>query len=147
MINQVKSIVRSIALTIFITLFFLVLSCDKKGGPNANFINQINFKKVQFMDLSKEGDGNIVRWEWSFGDNSTSTEEHPLHIYSEIDIYSVSLVVTDNNDFSDSITKEVIIPDTAKSPTIGFSYNQSSLFAVDSFVRIHPIRVNPCPYF
>jgi len=133
MINQVKSIVRSIALTIFNTLFFLVLSCDKKGGPNANFINQINFKKVQFMDLSKEGDGNIVRWEWSFGDNSTSTEEHPLHIYSEKDIYSVNLVVTDNNDFSDSITKEVIIPDTAKSPTIGFSYNQSSLFAVDSF--------------
>jgi len=116
------------------TILALFLSCDKKSGPNANFINQINFKKVQFMDLSKEGDGNIVRWEWSFGDNSTSTEEHPLHTYSKMDTsYSVSLVVTDNNDFSDAITKEVIIPDTAKSSTIGFLYNQSSLFAVDSF--------------
>ena len=130
--NRAKSIVRSITLTIFITLFFLVLSCEKTG-PKADFINLITYKKVQFMDLSDKGDGNIVRWEWSFGDDNTSTEKHPLHIYSEKDIYSVNLVVTDNNDFSDSITKEVIIPDTAKSPTIGFSYNQSSLFAVDSF--------------
>ena len=33
------------------------------------------------------------------------------------------IVITDENDFSDAITKEVIIPDTAIAPTIDFSYN------------------------
>ena len=131
--DQVKSIGQSIALIIFIAFSFLVLSCDKKTeGPNADFINQINFKKVQFMDFSKEGDGNIVSWAWDFGDGTTSTEEHPLHTYSEIDTYAVSLAVTDENDLSDAITKEIAIPDTAVSPIVDFSYSQSAVFAVDS---------------
>ena len=130
--NRVKSIGRPIALTIFIAFSFLVLSCDKKkDGPNANFINQINFKKVQFMDLSKEGDGNIVRWEWNFGDGTTSTEEHPLHTYSETNTYTVSLAVTDENDLSDAITKEIAIPDTAVSPIVDFSYIQSPVIDVN----------------
>ncbi|HIN97362.1 MAG TPA: PKD domain-containing protein, partial [Candidatus Marinimicrobia bacterium] len=131
--DRVKSIGRSIALTIFIAFSFLVLSCDKKkDGPNANFINQINFKKVQFMDLSNEGDGKIVRWEWNLGDGTTSTEEHPLHTYSEINTYTVSLAVTDENDLSDAITKEIAIPNTAVSPIADFSYFQSAVIAVDS---------------
>ena len=61
---------------IIFSILVLFLSCDKDESPNAFFINEIKFKKVQFMDLSKEGDGNIVRWEWNFGDvnDSTSTE-------------------------------------------------------------------------
>ena len=107
---------------IMFSILVLFLSCDKKkDGPNANFINQINFKKVQFMDLSKEGDGNIVRWEWNFGDGTTSTEEHPLHTYPGINTYAVSLAVTDENDLSDAITKEIAIPDTAVSPIVDFS--------------------------
>ena len=118
---------------IMFSILVLFLSCDKKkDGPNANFINQINFKKVQFMDLSKEGDGNIVRWEWNFGDGTTSTEEHPLHTYPGINTYAVSLAVTDENDLSDAITKEIAIPDTAVSPIVDFSYIQSPVIAVNS---------------
>ena len=47
---------------IMFSILVLFLSCDKDEGPDAFFINEIKFKKVQFMDLSKEGDGNIVRW-------------------------------------------------------------------------------------
>jgi len=118
---------------IMFSILVLFLSCDKKkDGPNANFINQINFKKVQFMDLSKEGDGNIVRWEWNFGDGTTSTEEHPLHTYPGINTYAVSLAVTDDNDLSDAITKEIAIPDTAVSPIVDFSYIQSPVIAINS---------------
>jgi PKD repeat protein len=114
------------------TILVLFFSCDKDESPDAFFINEIKFKKVQFMDLSKEGDGNIVRWAWDFGDGTTSTEEHPLHTYSETNTYTVSLAVTDENDLSDAITKEIAIPDTAVSPIVDFSYIQSAVIAVNS---------------
>ena len=96
---------------IMFSILVLFLSCDKDEGPDAFFINEIKFKKVQFMDLSKKGNGNIVRWEWNFGDGTTSTEEHPLHTYSEKDTYAVSLAVTDENNLSDAITKEIVKTD------------------------------------
>ncbi len=117
---------------IMFSILVLFLSCDKDESPDAFFINEIKFKKVQFMDLSKEGDGNIVRWAWEFGDGTTSTEEHPLHTYSETNTYTVSLAVTDENDLSDAITKEIAIPDTAVSPIVDFSYIQSAVIAVNS---------------
>ena len=115
------------------TILVLFFSCDKDESPDAFFINEIKFKKVQFMDLSKEGDGNIVRWEWDLGDGSTSTDKHPLHTYSKMDTsYSVRLVVTDENDLSDAITKEIAIPNTAVSPIADFSHFQSAVIAVNS---------------
>ena len=118
---------------IMFNILVLFLSCDKDEGPDAFFINEIKFKKVQFMDLSKEGDGNIVRWEWDLGDGSTSTDKHPLHTYSKMDTsYSVRLSVTDENDLSDAITKEIAIPDTAMGPTIDYSYFQTGKLGVDS---------------
>ena len=118
---------------IMFSILVLFLSCDKDEGPDAFFINEIKFKKVQFMDLSKEGDGNIVRWEWDLGDGSTSTDKHPLHTYSKMDTsYSVRLSVTDENDLSDAITKEIAIPDTAMGPTIDYSYFQTGKLGVDS---------------
>ncbi|SVB35840.1 uncharacterized protein METZ01_LOCUS188694, partial [marine metagenome] len=117
---------------IMFSILVLFLSCDKDEGPDAFFINEIKFKKVQFMDLSKKGNGNIVRWEWNFGDGTTSTEEHPLHTYSGKDTYAVSLAVTDENNLSDAITKEIVIPDTAMSPTIDYSYLQTGKLGVDS---------------
>ena len=102
--NRAKSIVRSITITIFITLFFLVLSCDKNDGPEAFFINDIKYKKVQFMDLPQEGDATIISWDWDFGDGNTS---------AEIDTYNILLMAAEDNELSDFITKEVIISDSA----------------------------------
>jgi len=46
---------------------------------------------VQFSDLST---GDIVSWLWDFGDDETSTEQHPFHIYDQPDTYTVTLIVT-----------------------------------------------------
>ncbi len=43
---------------------------------------------VSFTDLSV---GAPTAWLWSFGDGTTSTEEHPTHVYAAPGVYDVSL--------------------------------------------------------
>lgn len=76
---------------------------------------------VQFADESL---GDITGWEWDFGDGGTSTEQSPLHTYSSVGEYTVSVTVT-GPDGSDTETKtsyievgEIIAGFTA-SPTSG----------------------------
>lgn len=51
---------------------------------------------VQFTDLTVT-DTNIVSWHWKFGDGSTSSLQHPLHIYDGVlnNTYDVELIVVD----------------------------------------------------
>ncbi len=60
--------------------------------PVANFTSNVtsgaNPLSVAFTDLSE----NVpTSWEWNFGDGSTSTEQNPIHTYSEVGTYNVSL--------------------------------------------------------
>jgi hypothetical protein len=45
---------------------------------------------VAFKDLSK---GKITKWKWDFGDDTTSTEQHPIHQYQKSGKYVVTLYV------------------------------------------------------
>ncbi len=45
---------------------------------------------VAFSDLSS---GNVTSWSWDFGDGSGSNGEQPVHAYTEVGLYSVSLTV------------------------------------------------------
>jgi PKD repeat protein len=68
--------------------------------------------EVSFTDLST---GDVVGWEWDFGDGGTSTEQNPSHEYTEPGRYTVSLVASDSYG-SDTETKTDYIavgfPDT-----------------------------------
>ena len=46
---------------------------------------------------------------WDFGDESTSTEQNPTHIYDEPGIYDYTFTVTDGSDTSESVTYEIEI--------------------------------------
>jgi len=45
---------------------------------------------VQFTDMSRS-EGEIVSWNWDFGDGNTSNEQNPQHTYDSLGIYNVSL--------------------------------------------------------
>jgi len=49
---------------------------------------------VEFFDESDPGASAIAEWYWDFGDNTTSTERNPRHMYYVAGNYTVSLRVT-----------------------------------------------------
>ena len=56
---------------------------------------------VQFTDLST---GGPTTWFWDFGDDFTSTEQHPIHTYNDTGYFDVKLVVS-NATQTDSVIK------------------------------------------
>ena len=55
--------------------------------------------------------GNIVSWDWDFGDNTAnSTLQNPIHNYEDSTrLYQASLIVTDINGCSDTVSKFIFV--------------------------------------
>jgi PKD repeat protein len=53
------------------------------------------------------GSSNATSYEWNFGDNQTSTEENPVHSYTEDGVYTVTL--TSVNDCGSVTTSQTIV--------------------------------------
>ncbi|MBK9637895.1 MAG: PKD domain-containing protein [Bacteroidetes bacterium] len=65
---------------------------------------------VQFYDSSVVVTGSpINQWLWNFGDGTTSTLQNPLHTFSAVGSYSVSLLVTNAGGCTDTILQNVVI--------------------------------------
>ncbi|MBU0980336.1 MAG: PKD domain-containing protein [Nanoarchaeota archaeon] len=63
------------------------------NGPYAGRPGEL----IQFSsEGSNDPDGEIVLYEWDFGDGATSDEQDPTHAYAGEDTYAVTLTVTDN---------------------------------------------------
>lgn len=67
-------------------------------SPVADFTSDITVgcipSTIQFRDLSIPRVGTITRWEWDFGDGTTSTQQHPQKIYTAVGFYNVTLKIT-----------------------------------------------------
>lgn len=65
---------------------------------------------VVFSDASTSF-GSIVRWQWDFGDGTTSTAAHPgTHNYAAPGVYDVTMVIEDNSGcVSDTMHQQVTI--------------------------------------
>jgi len=69
--------------------------------------------EVAFTDLSS---GNPTSWWWDFGDETYSEEQDPIHIYSDVGLYTVSLTATNDYGF-DTETKTDYIDVTEEPQT------------------------------
>lgn len=81
---------------------------------------------ANFSDLSTADPAsgvNIVGWEWSFGDGSSSTLQNPQHTYVNSGQYTVTLIVTDGLGCRDTLTRFNYI--NANSPTASFTVSDS----------------------
>ncbi len=93
------------ALLISVVLF---ASCgDEKNldkNPVADFTTKIEGFKVQFINLSENGES----YQWTFGDENESTKKDPEHVYASAGKFNVTLKVT-NASGTNELTKEVVI--------------------------------------
>ena len=87
--------------------------------PTADFDFAISGTAVAFENLSQFGDTYL----WEFGDDSTSTEMSPVHVYAEDGNYDVTLTVT-NSCGSETIT--ILVSTT----TIGINDNEVLTFGL-----------------
>lgn len=76
---------------------------------------------IVFTDQSSDPDGFITKWEWDFGDGTTSTEQNPSHQYAQAGEYFARLTVTDNEEATGSVDQTIkivnIVQATRKLPT------------------------------
>jgi PKD repeat protein len=81
------------------------------NGPQYGFISQ----PVQFTG-SATGGYKPYAWHWDFGDDQTSVEQNPTHIYTNAGNYTVTLNVTDNTSNTSSDTTWAWIQTTNTPP-------------------------------
>lgn len=86
------------------------------NAPKADFTYSpnpatIETPAIQFTDKSADASGNIIYWQWNFGDssNSNSNLENPVHIYQDTGMYCVDLVVMNRQGCTDTTTNCLII--------------------------------------
>ena len=85
---------------------------------------------VNFTDQSSQGTGAIVEWKWYFGDSDSSSVQNPTHIYDNPGIYTVSLIVTDEHDSTDTeIKTDYITVISITNPTADFVADTTSGYA------------------
>jgi PKD repeat protein len=82
---------------------------DSNEPPHVDFDVHCDDQSCEFSDKSKDDDGAVVSWQWSFGDGATSTEQNPTHTYAGRGHYDVVLTVTDDDGATASKTKRVDI--------------------------------------
>lgn len=76
---------------------------------------------IQFISNSTDTDGQIVNWNWSFGDGRYGAGSSPVHAYERPGLYTVGLTVTD--DAGDADTASTIMLVGNRPPFAEFVWN------------------------
>jgi gliding motility-associated-like protein len=83
--------------------------------PDFTMLGQCQNVPVQFNDLTTATYGAPDKWEWDFGDPTSSTNtsilKNPTHIYNATGRYDVTLVVFSNKGCYDTVRKTIDILD------------------------------------
>ena len=75
------------------------------GGPYTGYANQ----EITFNGTGCTDDGIITSYLWDFGDNQNGTGMYPVHNYTFIGTYNITLTVTDDGGLTDTNTTNITI--------------------------------------
>lgn len=88
--------------------------------PVVSFTTLANPNDPQALSFQNATTGNAASWLWDFGDNSTSTDQNPVHHYRQGGTYSVTQTATGSGG-SDSITQSLLVVDRLPEPNMTFN--------------------------
>jgi PKD repeat protein len=98
---------------------------------HTNLVKGIAPLSVSFTDASKGS--NITSWLWDFGDGTTSTERNPTHKFNNVNIYDISLTITNAEGVTDLEVKRgyitafaILLPGRILRPLVPF--DQTSVY-------------------
>ncbi|MFC2081932.1 PKD domain-containing protein [Candidatus Bipolaricaulota bacterium] len=91
---------------------------------------------IQFSAAtSRDPDGSISSYAWSFGDGTSGTGISGWHRFTTAGTYLVTLTVTDNKGAQDAVSKSIIVGAPNVPPVAAFVYTPSSP-AVSEWLRL-----------
>jgi trimeric autotransporter adhesin len=93
--------------------------------PLANFSSNVTSGFAPLSVHFNDGSENAASWHWDFGDGANSTEQNPMHTYSDPGNYTVNLTVSNANG-TNSTAVEVIVSLQPILPLANFSSNVTS---------------------
>lgn len=99
------------------------------NGPNADFSPSSTLIRpggtVWFYNYTSET-GGYPTYQWDFGDNTFSAQNSPSKTYPDKGVYTVKLLVKDNNGCSDSAKKQIKVSSVSASFTVSTSFVNNS---------------------
>ena len=85
-------------------------------APTAGFSSNCSGLACGFNDGSTDAEGSVVSWAWDFGDGSSSTVRNPSHTYGAEGAYEVTLIATDDDGGTATVTQVVTVTAPAPPP-------------------------------
>jgi len=85
---------------------------------------------ITFTDASTVIDDPIVKWEWSFGDGRTFTEQNPVYTFTQAGTQTVSLTITGQSGCQTNVVKTLAVQEGAN---VVFSVTQACLGSQTQF--------------
>jgi len=75
--------------------------------------------RVDYVHFIDKSTGDIISWHWDFGDGTTSNEQNPVHQYTNLGTYTVTLTITTSSG-EKSLSKEITVINSI--PYADFTY-------------------------
>ena len=104
--------------------------CNKKPIARFTFTPAPSGSPSHFdARASRDPDGKIVRYSWSFGGTGATTS----HTWDAAGTYQVTLVVKDNRGATAKVTKSVVIPQSNQQPIASFTFSPAPVGSPSDF--------------
>lgn len=97
-----------------------------------SFINDCLYEEVNFTDNSTINTGQIIDWQWNFGDGNTSSSSSPNYTYTNDGTYNTSLIITSDKGCDDTLHKDIT---RFPIPNPNFSAAPQCLYTPISFIN------------
>ncbi len=93
---------------------------------SANLTTVDTGETINFTGSTSSDDAGIVSYHWDFGDGNSSTIANPDHIYTEANLYTVTLRVTDGGGLTNDVSLNFIVNVPNRPPLAVASSNKTS---------------------